>query len=538
MIPVPLAVRVTTSRADLILTRELRSLTTRSVAPGGYAGVTFSLDRPLALQPDDLAYYAGVQVIDTRSGHVVGEGRLEDPGRGAGADGEVWQVAAVGPSAHASDRKKPLIYVDQSLERWKRHNSSARITQTDPDERTDDVPSLLTKFPEGSTAGQDLTATMVYLALKETAQELARVRMAVVNGATSTSWENRLLTAPDSGAASIVTQPTWSSSETILFGERGGSPAITSGHSKAFLRIIRTAASGTATSSSWGEWYNIAVRAILKNASGTDITSGYTVNTVLASEVVKDLLGRLLTKYDGPNATVATTSFAIDQLAYPDGVTPAEVLEDLMVIDPAYYWAAWESNSAGLHRFEWVAWPTTVRYEADVTDGADFPGSAVGLFNAVNVRWRSPGGNIRIRRSTQTVPELTDAGLTREETIDLGDDIASSSIGDQAGARFLAEHKHPPNAGTLTVARPILDRDRGTMVMPWEIKPGTLIRIRGIAPNANSLNVTTRDGVTVFRIVGVDFDASTATAQLELDSYPLTVARALAKLAKKRTRRR
>jgi hypothetical protein len=96
---------------------------------------------------------------------------------------------------------------------------------------------------------------------------------------------------------------------------------------------------------------------------------------------------------------------------------------------------------------------------------------------------------------------------------------------------LLAEHATPPNAGTLTIARPIYDHERGRMVDPWEIRPGNLIRVRGIQPNPNSLNVTDRDGVTVFQIVGTDYDTSSASATLELDSYSPTVARALAALS-------
>lgn len=539
-IPLPLSVRIRTANADRHITRDLRGLSFRSVAPGGFASATLSLNRPLSPQPDEIAYYADVYVYDARNGATVWEGRLEDPGRGAGSDGQVWELTAMGPSAYASDRKVPLIYVDQSMERWRRHSSSLRNASTTTDTTDDDTPALNYTFAEGSTVSTDQTATMIYRALRESSQHLARVRAQVTDGGTSTLWEDRLLTQNPAGTLTTVHSDTWNTTARFIFGERGhATQTIPSGHDIAFYRSIRVGASGTATASSNAKFDNVIVRAMLKNASGADITSGYTVNYVLPHEVVKDLLGRLLTKYDGANASIDTSSiFQIDQMAYPDGVTPAEVFNDLMLMVPAFYWAAWESNSDGLHRFEWKAWPSTVRYEADVTDGFDSPGSAAGLFNAVNVRWRSPAGNIRIRRGTQTVRELDDAGLTREDTLDLGDNIASSAIGDQVRDQFLAEHKTPPNAGTLTVARPILDMVAGRMVMPWEIRPGNLIRVRGVLPRVDSLNATARDGVTVFRVVGMEFDAATASVTLELDSYPYTTARALAFLARRQARRR
>lgn len=536
---VPLSVRLKTSRADRHITDEVQDLQFRSSVPGGYASATFRLHRPLRIDPDEIAYYGNVFVYDARNADVVWEGRLEDPGRTAGSDGQVWELVAVGPSAHAQDRRVPYILVDQSTERWRRHASSLRNATTATDENDAGDTSLNYTFTEGMTIATGQSCTMYYRALRECSMFLARVRAEVDDGGTSSLWEDKLLTQNSGGTTTTVHASTWTTTARFVYGERGGSPTIPSGHDIAFYRAERVGAGGTATANSWSTFDNVMVRAMLKTAAGVDITSGYANNYVLPHEIVNDLLGRLLTKYDGTNANVdASSIFQVDQWCYPDGATAGEMLEDLMVIKPEFYWAAWESNSAGLHRFEWIPWPTTVRYEADVVDGFTSPGSAQGLFNAVNVRWRSPAGNIRIRRGTQTVPELVDAGLTREETIDLGDNIGSSSIGDQARDQFLAEHLTPPNAGTLTIARPIMDLDERRMVTPWEIRPGQLIRVRGVRPSVNSLNASARDGVTVFKIVSVEFDAASASAVLELDSYSYSVARNLATLSKRRIARR
>jgi hypothetical protein len=259
---------------------------------------------------------------------------------------------------------------------------------------------------------------------------------------------------------------------------------------------------------------------------------------VLASEVVNDLLGRLLPHYDGYDAEVWTTSFAIDQLAYPDGASAQKVLEDLMTIEPAYYWAAWESNSDGRYHFEWKEWPTAVRYEASAADGFDSPASAGELYNAVSVRWRDGLGVGRTTRRTQTVDILDAAELTREAYLDLSDEVGSDATATKVGDEFLAEHQRPVNSGTLTISRPILDIEMGRQVMPWEIRPGNLIRVRNVLPRVDSLNASARDGVTIFKIAAVEFNAGTAAATLELDSYPLTVARAIANLSKRRITRK
>ena len=52
----------------------------------------------------------------------------------------------------------------------------------------------------------------------------------------------------------------------------------------------------------------------------------------------------------------------------------------------------------------------------------------------------------------------------------------------------LADHKVPPSGGRLTVARRIWDRIDGRFVMPWEIKPGELVRIVGVHSRPDALN--------------------------------------------------
>jgi hypothetical protein len=276
------------------------------------------------------------------------------------------------------------------------------------------------------------------------------------------------------------------------------------------------------------------VRGLLKDASGSDITSGYVSDYVNVQEVVADLLGRLLPKFDGPNAVITSDVFPIEQLAYPDGASAQKIFEDLMLMLPAYYWAAWESGDNGLHRFEWVPWPTDVRYEAPTHDGYDSPGSAGELYNAVSVRWRNAGGVGQTTRRTSAVAELSAADLTREFYIDLGDEVGNATNAVQVGDQFLAEHAVPLNTGSLTVSRPITDFQTGRQVMPWEIRPGHLIRVRDVMPRVDALNPNGRDGVTIFRVAGVEFNAAQASATLELDTYPATVARAVANLSKNR----
>jgi len=546
-VPIPLSVRLVTGRSDVHVSTQLRDLWFRETAIGGFASSAISLDRPLDLQPDEIAHYGRVYIYDGRNGRTVWEGRLEDPGRSAGRDGQVWDLTAMGPSAHAQDQTAPLIYVDTSLSNLVRaDNVTPGATDTvggDPGAPTGTQEALVLQFPDGLHVTTNSRVVMRYTRLMETGQQLARIDYTWDGGVNDANFDVDAVCRTDgnTGGGEVA--------RTDNLATAGGGSSIreivtnwTAGRNTVEWRLIRSAG-GAATigvDTYWASIRNLVVMATRFNADGTErvAAADYGANTVLAHEVVRDLLGRLLTSYDGANANIDTTSYAITQLAYFDGVTAAQVFEDLMRLEPAYRWGAYESNAAGKHRFEWRLWPTVVRYEADVLDGYDAPGSADGLYDSVMVRWRDTKGAVRTTRRTSSVPVLTAAGIPRQAMIDLGDDIGSSTEATQAGDQYLAEHAYAPNAGRLTVARPVLDLVTGRMVQPWEIKAGELIRVRGILPRIDALNASARDGVTVFRIWSREYRVSSAAATLELDSYSATTARALADLRSRPVTRR
>lgn len=534
---IPLAVRLKTASADRHVTRDLRDLTFRSVAPGGFASATIVLDRPLSTQPGEIDYYGTAYVYDKRSGAVVWEGRMEDPGRTA-ADGQTWRVTAVGGAAHAQDRIVPLIYADRSMnDGWVRADNAtaphATVSVTGDPGSSGRTQAIVIQIPGGTALTTGDAAQWQYTRVTDAGQKVARLEF---------DW--------DANSNAVFSVKAWvtGGGTTILlatpFNNAGGSLAaritadFPSGRDTVNLFGQYTGVGANPTIVNWCSFKNVLILAVRVDATGADITTAasYTASGVLASDVVTDLLGRLLPKFDGTHASIATTSTVLDSVAYPEGVTPATLLDDLMLLEPGYFWAAWESNASGLYRFEWSAWPTTVRYEATTVDGFDSPGSAVDLYNAVRVRYIDTNSNLATIQRTQTVAALTAAGLTREGLLDLTTSQGRHSLttAQRAGDQWLAQRATPPNAGTLTVARPIRDLTTGALIQPWEIRPGNLIRVRGVLPRVDALNPTARDGVTIFRVSAVEFQASSASARLELDSYPRSVARALALLGKHR----
>ncbi|MGH9248112.1 MAG: hypothetical protein ACRD0W_01120, partial [Acidimicrobiales bacterium] len=460
-----------TARADRHITADLHDLSFRSVVPGGFASARMTVNRSLAWQPDEIAYYGRVIIYDARNGRTVWEGRLEDPGRSAGASGELWELAAVGPSAHASDLHRPRIWADRRLqgawvvyEQKSKANAKVELAQ---DAAGNPVIRLA---PTSATVAANWRASMIYRAIRDCGQVIARVRIGHTEGWTNATWEVEIFSHDSGDAETVVDTDTVSTTPGELVGVYNTD--IPAGDDAVEYLLNVPGGSAGIDQTTWTIGLVHCVRAALHSKAGALITTGYTADIVLASEVVADLLGTLLDQYDGANATVTATTFGFDQLAYPDGVTPAEVFRDLMALEPTFYWAAWEQNPAtGKHRFEWVTWPTTVAYEVGVEDGYSSTGSAEGLYNEVDVRWRNQLGLPKVTMGSQTVQVLNDAGLIRSAFLDLSDEIGSSANATRAAAQFLTDHAAPPNQGSLTISRPIYDHDRGMMISPWEIRP-------------------------------------------------------------------
>ncbi len=547
-LPIPLTVVLKSPAGARSITREVADLRIRWQIPGGYGPCTIDLARPIAVQPQELAYYSDLTVYDARNGQTVYQGRVEDLGRSAGRDGQVWQVAALGPSSHAKDLTRALVYADQQLESssWRQADltsgqSKGSVVSGDG---TSNAPTLRVQWDSGQSIPQNRVLTARYVRMADGAQWIARVGANHVEGAASTVLKvqvvsRRLNGFTGTGVDAALESDDWTTSTATLLQRYGVE------HSDKFngldVRLQQT--NPTAVTSNENYWTSLTGVYVIGSRylrDGTEKTSGYTTTTVLASEVVEDLLGRLLPLFDGPSASIETTSYGIDQLAYPDGANPDKILNDLMALHPTMYWAAWEKTVSGRHRFEWTSWPSTVRYEAGIGDGFDAPMSAAEVWDGVLVRGRDTLGAVRTSRRTSTVPLLAAAGIHRETSMDLGDEVWSTANISQAGIQFLAEHQYPPNAGTLTIARPILDVQTGRTVQPWEIRPG-LIRVRGVSPAGPDLYNPAggRNGFTIFRVVAADYQASDNTARLELDSRPRTARQMLADAANMpKTRRR
>ena len=376
-LPVPLSVRLQTNRADRNITALLRDLSYSHSVPGGFRGATLSFDRPLNVQPDEVAHFGKVYITDVRNGGTCWEGRLQVPGRAAG-NGQIWQLTAVGPSAHASDRTVPLIYADRDLAALKRYNVNliGATNGVKEDPGGTGKQGLVLQFPQGITSFVGAEIRMRYSRILNAGQKLARVDYQWRAGGTDVNFSIHFMVgtggslsqtprtqtlAPSSGFDPKVIGTDWTAGhDTLDFHHENAGPGSGAIPNDGF----------------WASLLDVVIMATRFSAAGTELTSGssYTTNTVLASDIVADLLGRLLTQYDGANAAIAATSFGIEQLAFPDGIDAVGVFEVLMGFEPGFFWAAWETPwGRTKYRFEWSQWPTAVRYEASIVDGFEAP---------------------------------------------------------------------------------------------------------------------------------------------------------------------
>lgn len=525
---VPLALRV----GNRFITSEAETVGFRKEGIGGVKNITAQLKRTLSRFDPELDPFQPVSLFDARTSELLATGRVSDPGRSAGVEGQTWALTAFGPAIHATDQTFPYILIDQPGEQWRRSEYSTKGTSTLQDERGADNPSLVFRAEEGKNYQTSDVWDMIYRGIRDAGMKLARVRWRADSGVIDTDFKMQQVTRTGTGAETVFNSTSANTSDVILAGVVGTD--FTNGHDVVSARVVRNGSAIAGSAARWFEFWEFYIRALLLSATGSEITTGYTQNYVLAHEVVNDLLGRVLTEYDGSTAAVSQAgTYQIDQLAYPDGVTAEQVLADVMQLEPALRWYV-----TGGGQFRWEPLPTTVRYEATLDDGGDFPASTQELWDQVWVRWRMPNGRTRQTLVSGSSPLLTAAGLSRTALLDLGDEIASSTAAARAGTNFLADHAVPKNAGTLNVARRIRDLKTGSMVDPFQVEPGELVRVNGVESYADALNPSGNDGQTVFRIWANEYTSDGNLAKLELDTDTRTTASALAKLAKAHKRKR
>ncbi len=544
---IDLAVRVRNARYDGMITGWLHDIPTFDTTdPGGFASGSFTVDQRLGFNSAILLPYSRIYYYDKCTGECVFEGDMSHPGKASGSEGPLLEVQVEGGKDRTNDWKGARIYIDRDMDAWKKDANASIVTEINKgeDRGGSGADALNLNFPMDTHVELNYRAEALYDRIREAGQVVGWFNYAWDGGHTSGSpgWLVRSLASPPS---TVVR------SQILNVGGSGGSGAvwggsIPDGATSLFLQLIWTSgSSSTGTSGNdicWASILRPQVQAKFRLKDGTFRLAGSYSDNIDASVVINDLLGdQLAPIYDGPNARIdAGAGNFISQMAYPDGTSPSQVLEDCMIFEPAMTWRVGASNVANdKYSFEWIVRPTEPRYEALLwTDQHSNGTQEVDQYNRAVARWRSPVGNLRITVATQTIPEMDAVGRVRTFWQDLSNTTGDEDNAPAANASVLEQHRYPANSGVLTIDRPIVDLLTGRRVRPWEIRAGELVRLVGIDPNADALNAAGANGGTVCRIVNTK--CSGTSVACDLDGIPLSMLRAIAatKVAKKPPTRR
>jgi hypothetical protein len=543
--PLSLTAKLSTARRELHVTPEVGDLTYTSVDPGGYGTASVTLHRPLNLQPAELGAFGRLFVYDARSAETVWEGRVEDLGRTASTDGQIYSIGAVGMMAHAKDRTSPIIYVDTDPNSWIKYVDLTHATlEVSEDDGFD--PGLVQRMPLGASVLAGKKTSALYKKLTYNGQKLARIA-ADHDGYTTTANFGFALAMQSDGSVNFVV-PLTANLSTVAARSVG---VITTHWALGRPRCCwssTTDSGATQTISNnpldnWVTWRNIVVRATLFDQDGNEITAAANYGPRLRPGL-RDRRGharpdpRRVRRRERPHRHHQLPDRAARLprrgVLRQEPRRPAAARTGVHVARVGDQRRHRPTSSSGGHspprcgtRPAWRTAPTSRPRRPTCTTSCT-PGTRAGTAS------RAPAGGRRRCRCSST------GGIRGARSWTSATTWAPPRTPTASGDQFLAEHAAPANTGRLTIARPIVDFTSGRWIQPWQIRPGELIRVRGLQPYVDALNRSTRDGYSVFKVVSVEYSTSTGAAVLELDRYTPTVARALAELARQRaiTRRR
>lgn len=576
---------------DVWVTRWVSDLQYRSVVPGGFASASFTLHvpqqaaavragwAPRAERTRLVRLFNRVQIVDLRSGEIAWEGRIESAAR-SGDDGWAWNIGCTGAMAVATDITRPVFYADSSLDSWKENPEYSGDVFSFS--RIDSGPTLQIALVAGQTWSTTLALTaLVHNLCYATDQYLARFSATYDGTAPSATGGTNINTRADVYTPSTNSMQTgvdvtaFNATRTRKTNPVGGANSFTSTVAQA-VEISIYNSSGTtnvtipASSSGYGLVINPVVIPQRMDRTGTLLTAtaSYATDYVTVAQVVEDVLGRFLVggwtyssgaplnnpspgQVRSADAYIdATDTTQITDLRFVDGATAADILGTLMTVQTNAYWAIWESKTtatnvldAQRYRFEWARWPAGWGYIAPAIAELDEQPDAGDVYNMVWYQYEATD-SLRVQLTDTLLQEWWDFGdqptapllrdnLTRGATVKR--DGITTNPGDLA-EQWIADNGRETNAGSVTIRSPIQLYDAGTgsysgaarMVDPWMLRPGKLISLPDLPPQAAALDLDhgtvapprVHDG-TVFKVVATNYDASDNSCRLELDQVSL-----------------
>lgn len=543
---IPMAVRIKNDRFDGLVTGFLLAPPNCKFAdPGGMIAASFKVDYQIGMRTDIFKPYSRVYFYNKRNGDTIFEGDMAHPGR-ATDDGFTLEINIEGGIDRLSDWSGPRIWIDRDYEGWIKNPATSVVAtnvQGGDDRGGSGNDALTMAFPSDQHVELNSRCEAGYYRIREAGQELGWFNYSWDAGHTSGSpgWLVRSIATPPS---TVVR------SQIFNVGGSGGSGAVVGGSLPAgsnvlFLQVIWTSGSSNTGSAGadivWASIMTLVVICRLKDKTGAFQPGSIPPynDTLTADLVVEDMLGTELlnTSFDGANAQVdAGSAYPIRQLAYPNGVTPKQVFDQLMDFEDDMTYLVGASNPLNdKYSIKWMLRDNTIRYQFYVwIDEYSASAQEVDQFDTAIARWKAPTGLIKQTVTTQSIPELTAVGRSRRIYQDLSDTTSDVNNAAQANTVLLNDHRFPLNGGKLVVRRQVVDMWTGRRVEPWEIQVGFIANVVGINPNRDSLNSSPRNGSTICRIVANDYNGGEHAASLDLDSEPWSMYAAIAKANKRK----
>lgn len=534
-------------------------------APGGDDTLTCTIawpDRGIA-RPDALVQNMPVRVEDRRTGEIIWQGRVADPGFTGDRGRQEFRISAVGSSHDLDMISVVKLYVDRDPSRWvDMHKWQAGpVTSGDgggfiasiydalqlPAEYYLEMP-----WPQGSTQAINAFQQISYLTGYYSAIDmLTDDGSALSHGPTYAvpevhalrfSWISNLALANNvmarAGAADVGSE---SPNLYVAAWTAGGQHdvdvrAATSGSAWAradynYFNIYqqRTGATATAGVDQQVRIANIHVIGKRYNRYGVNITDSR--NEYLSPyEIFEDMLGTVLDGRFDPGTIFGDTDVLIDHFTFWEPTSVAEILDAADEWNPDTWWGVWAPlNADGLPRLEYRSWDQPPRYTLDDTAHVDLEGGAETWANSALITYQRGNGTPTITRATINVPLITrlfgstGADTTATRTRDLSVDITDRGpmVRQQAVqiVKAMLEAAATEKASGSTIVRgPLMDNTTGRLAQPWEIRPGWPIFL-GATPNVfnSGAAAPVYDGESTFRLSKVTYRAGDDSATLEFD---------------------
>lgn len=489
-----------------------------STMPGGFETKDVTLPRKPGVDYRDLARLSTIRDYSA-SGEIIGEYRLE---RAPAVSGDQMAISpsAVGWQANLDDNQAAqIIYIDQSQARWGPQAADRRVDRIaagygpqDPTPLPGDPPVLETGFSGPWSAGSLGMCEAVYDAGSgnRIGRLLAHWARNPSIGAADAHWTWDAILSIDSNLGDFDTSGNL----------QGAGPsdvdltATTTDRRHAFLRLFYDTAGGDENQLYAINWSKIAVigphgLTLRPAEDGADYG-------LLASDVVRDIIGRFCPLLTVTSDSITATTLAIAQLAFSDATPPSEMVKQATRFELPD-WAVWENRVFWMHPPG--ARGRTWRARIAPAELEETGPQVDRLWESVVVQYSDVDG------STRTVgPPGSSADTETSDLKDYDPDNPANQLGSPRRARlvmntgtaasatavgraFLTEQKQLDSSGRARFVGHVED-DRGVLHPYTHVRAGDRV-----------IFVDARDP-SPRRIIRADQDDASRTCSIDIDAPP------------------